>query len=351
MSNMPEFCPGQSAASVHNSLKKSIETMDRAHHCAVLWYGEIMHRKLYRNLGYSTMRAYAMAELGFSSSRNGAFSHLADQLKNLPVVKEELASGRLGYSKALEILPVADKNNEGEWVALAKETPRAALRTEVKHARRLAAVQKNENPGQVELIPRPPAARPTVVVKIPVGFELSASQSAQYEAIMSKIGFRGSKAEMLLAMAEALLAETAHHQPETSRRRAMAAPSYQVHVHKCPDCAKVTTATPLGEVDLSTTEAEAACCDAEIHTPGQRNRTTIPPKTRREVLARDRYQCRRNGCGHTRFLQIHHVTPRAGGGTNNAENLVTLCSVCHNLWHERGGNLSMMLSAVRPESE
>ncbi len=346
MSNMPEFCSGQPAESAHESLKKCVEVMDRAHHCAVLWYGEIMHRKFYRDLGYSTMRAYAMEELGLSSSRNGAFSQLADQLEQLPLVKEELAAGRLGYSKALEIMPVVDQSNEKEWVALARNTPRVELRAKVKHARKLSVVKRNENPAQVELMPRPTPTAPAATVKVPVGFDLSASQSARYEALMAKIGFRGTKAEMLLAMAEALVADS-----KTSRRRETTAPGYQIHVHQCPTCERTTTATPQGEVELSATEAEAACCDAEIHTPGQRNRTTIPPRTRREVLARDRHQCRRKGCGHTRFLHLHHITPRANGGTNNTENLVTLCTACHDLWHRRGGDLSGLLADIPPASK
>ncbi|MCK5378974.1 MAG: HNH endonuclease, partial [Acidobacteria bacterium] len=38
----------------------------------------------------------------------------------------------------------------------------------------------------------------------------------------------------------------------------------------------------------------------------------------------------------TRFLEVHHLTPRTRGGTNVPANLITLCSACHHLWHERG---------------
>ena len=49
-----------------------------------------MPRELYRDLGYSTMRAYAMEDLGFSSTRDGDFRRLAEKLEQLPILKEEL---------------------------------------------------------------------------------------------------------------------------------------------------------------------------------------------------------------------------------------------------------------------
>jgi 5-methylcytosine-specific restriction endonuclease McrA len=41
------------------------------------------------------------------------------------------------------------------------------------------------------------------------------------------------------------------------------------------------------------------------------------------------------GCGQTRFLEIHHLVPRAAGGKNRQDNLVTLCASCHRLLHEK----------------
>jgi 5-methylcytosine-specific restriction endonuclease McrA len=64
---------------------------------------------------------------------------------------------------------------------------------------------------------------------------------------------------------------------------------------------------------------------------------------RREVLVRDAHRCRMPGCGRSRFLEVHHVRPRAAGGSNRAENLVTLCSGCHGVLHELGETRSRAL--------
>jgi len=132
--------------------------------------------------------------------------------------------------------------------------------------------------------------------------------------------------------------------------RGATGPHYQIHVHECPTCAKTTVQTPRGEKELTPIEAETVLCDAHIYRPGQRNTTTIPPRTRREVLARDRHQCRRKGCRHTRYLHIHHLEPRVQGGSNDPENLVTLCTSCHELCHQKGGILEAILTEAPAEA-
>ena len=66
---MHEFRPNQPANEAHDALKSALQTMAKAKQCAVLWFGEILDRKLYRDLGYSSINQYAEVELGFSTSR------------------------------------------------------------------------------------------------------------------------------------------------------------------------------------------------------------------------------------------------------------------------------------------
>ncbi|MCP4573118.1 MAG: HNH endonuclease [bacterium] len=77
-------------------------------------------------------------------------------------------------------------------------------------------------------------------------------------------------------------------------------------------------------------------CDAVVCKQGERAKATIPPRTRREVLSRDGHRCRAPGCIRTHFLEVHHKTSRARGGTHDPSNLITLCAACHRLHHEKG---------------
>lgn len=336
--NLPAFQPNRSADQAHLAMKKSVEIMDRAQHCAVLWFAEIMKRRLFRKLGYSSMNQYAAEELGFSVTKTGDFKRLAEKLESLPAVAAKVKTGELGYTKAREIVKVADPANEDAWLAIAAKQTRRELEATVKQAKKLAAQRHRSNPAQTELVPRVDSPAPPVSANVRVGFELTSVQYARFEALMARIGSVGNKADLLLDMMEAYLAN------EETAPRGAAAPRYQIHVHECPDCAKSTVQTSTGEMELSRVEAETVRCDAQVHEPGKRNKSALPPRIRREVLARDRHRCRRNGCNHSRFLDIHHLVPRAAGGTHDPSNLVTLCSSCHRLWHEKGGDLGSLLS-------
>jgi len=66
----------------------------------------------------------------------------------------------------------------------------------------------------------------------------------------------------------------------------------------------------------------------------------ISDPVKRSVLRRDSYSCRKCGWSHNewnrsdpRHLELHHVKPHVEGGENTEENLITLCTVCHDEIH------------------
>ena len=70
----------------------------------------------------------------------------------------------------------------------------------------------------------------------------------------------------------------------------------------------------------------------------------IPDPVRGEVLRRDRYMCANCGWSHSdynpsdpRHLELHHVKFHHKGGDNIKENLITLCTICHDDLHKSAG--------------
>lgn len=59
---------------------------------------------------------------------------------------------------------------------------------------------------------------------------------------------------------------------------------------------------------------------------------TFPYEVKQKILKRDNFTCIK--CGFYDFegkeLEIHHKNMRVDGGDENTENLITLCSICHN---------------------
>jgi hypothetical protein len=61
---------------------------------------------------------------------------------------------------------------------------------------------------------------------------------------------------------------------------------------------------------------------------------SLTPQLRRLVFARDGGRCIVPGCKHWRFIDVHHVVPRAHRGPNRLENLACLCTAHHRAVHE-----------------
>jgi len=51
----------------------------------------------------------------------------------------------------------------------------------------------------------------------------------------------------------------------------------------------------------------------------------------RQVLRRDGWRCQ--GCGKRANLQVHHIFLRSQSGDDIEDNLITLCSECHDQIH------------------
>lgn len=51
------------------------------------------------------------------------------------------------------------------------------------------------------------------------------------------------------------------------------------------------------------------------------------------VLERDQYQCAK--CGSHDKIEIHHIIPICNHGTNDYDNLIALCPLCHQNAHDK----------------
>ena len=56
-------------------------------------------------------------------------------------------------------------------------------------------------------------------------------------------------------------------------------------------------------------------------------------RLRKQVLRRDGWRCQY--CGAMSNLEVHHRQFRSQGGDDSEENLITLCSACHNGMHSK----------------
>ncbi len=311
-----------SAKKIHQQLLSALAELARVEKQAVLLFAEILERRLYRELGYSSMRQYAREALEFSDSKFFQFQRLAESFKKLPKVKQAVASGELSWTKARVVASAATPETEKAWLSEAKQNSRRQLEAKVKASRassgRLPAPDLFEESSAL-------AAR----VDQTVSLKLSPEQLAQFESLMEalrKHGLKGSREEVLLAALDAAASGDCTRVQSSLK---------QIVLYQCEDCGKTNVQTSRGALPMSAGAAEQARCDTQVLGKDGINRSTIPPAKRKRILARDQHRCQSPGCGNTHFLEVHHTKPRAKGGTNHESNLTTLCSSCHRLLHER----------------
>lgn len=339
---LPAFAPDQPAARVDAALRQALSACDRARECAVLWFAEVQRRALYREFGCASLEIYATGSLGFTQNRYWQFKRLADDLERLPALKEAVATGELGWTKAQQVARVATPETQQAWVAKAATTGRRELAREVQAARAVVMAEARRAVAREE-------QAPTAPMPIEASFTLRGDvlQVARLEALLEKARKqrRGpAGATRLDLVLEALAALVEDPADDDVAAAAVQRPGVHVVVQQCPDCKAATVATARGDLALAPAQVAAVGCDAIVS--GEKNHSVIPPRTRAAVLARDRHRCTTPGCRATRFLEVHHVVPRSKGGGNGEANLVTLCSRCHGFVHE-GGELALFSNERR----
>ena len=337
-----------SAAEIHTRLEAALTELQRAEKNAVLLFGEILRRKLYRDLGYSSIQAYAAEALGFSPSKTSQFVRLAGALEELPQLRRSVAAGELGWTKAREVAKVATPASEEKWIAEAERSSSRRLEQTVRATRKRArqAPQAAELPS-LDLAGAPLEPLPTDA-PITVSTKLTAEQYARHEALFETIRKRGNRrgstvkgmdrAELLLAA----LNDFAEKLAQETETKTVSSPPYQVVVYTCKKCGKSAVQTDRGPKPIS---AELVQCDAVIQQSGKPNRSSIPPKARQAAMVRAGHRCEIPGCGRTRFLEVHHRRPRSEGGGNEPANLQVLCSSCHQMAHRQECHRSFPPSA------
>ena len=176
-----------SANEIHACLEAALRELQLAEKNVVLLFGEILRRKLYQDLGYSSIQAYAAEALGFTPSKTSQFVRLAGALEELPQLRRSVASGELGWTKAREVAKVATLKSESQWIAEAKQSSSRSLEQKVRVTRRLAR-QSPQVEGQSALdLGEAPLDPMPMDSPITVNTRYTSEQYVRYEAILETI--------------------------------------------------------------------------------------------------------------------------------------------------------------------
>ncbi len=159
---MPSFVPGLPARQVHARFAETLREPERVQRNLVLWFADLVRRRLYVELGYTSIYAYSSERHGFSKSRCAQLLRVVGSLEELPELRRSVAAGEMPWTKAREVVKVATRETEGAWVREAKRVGRRALERKVAVARGRAAAARGPGRAQAALALEagPPAAEP-----------------------------------------------------------------------------------------------------------------------------------------------------------------------------------------------
>jgi hypothetical protein len=123
-----------------------------------------------------------------------------------------------------------------------------------------------------------------------------------------------------------------------SSRRAASTPAYKIAIKQCPDCKRAWQYSGGRDIEIDPAVAECAACDA-VHLGSldagspERATTTVTPRKREQVLARDGHCCAVPGCRRNIGLDLHHIEYQSRGGSHELSNLTTICDLHHRAVH------------------
>lgn len=276
---------------------------------------------------------------------------VAHALARFPLVAGAMESGRLAYSKVRALTRVLTPEMEPDLLQIAMVATTSQVERLVTGMRRAelgvgttadtavdtrGVTQRGDGAGMVTLQVRLTTEEAAILMAridqfLPVLFDGQVSPSRSVQ-----------RADGLVAMALAASPADPSLAPQ---------PLVTLHV-ECPDQEHIHSAGGLAahpDLDriLCDAHVQAVAHDSGGEIAGLSQRSSlVSGRLRRMVLARDRH-CAFPGCGIAAGVDVHHLVPRALGGDNRLDNLITLCRSHHRRVHELDLHLERTSCGVR----
>jgi hypothetical protein len=327
---------------------------------------EAKRAEIHKHLGYGSFAEYLERVCGYAPKTARDRIRVAEELENLPVMRAALADGVVCFSTVRELTRVATPHNETAWLsAVANCTVR-----EVEDAVRGHA------PGAMPYDRPDPDLEPrTLHLELPPPVYALFLQARR--AVEATVGHSMTDADFIAELSRSALeppraprdADTSAPAPLDQSRaapdgdtpaaaaldRSRAAPDaearapatyagsstprYQIAITVCPSCDRAEQHAGGTSHQLAPAQLERVRCDAiELGRVDDgrppRASSTIPPRIRRAVLARDKGRCTIPGCTSSCFIDVHHIKWRSRGGNHKLQNLTTLCGLHHDAIHD-----------------
>jgi hypothetical protein len=278
--------------------------------------------RLYRVLGFRSLSRYCRENLGMSVRWAHNLIALERRLIELPHLERAYREGALSWVKASEIARIAQPETETAWIHLGRSITVRRLRDEVALA--LADIENESLPwdarrglprgltpdGRVQLsAPSPQPPDPGVQTSAP------APDSPPDPGVQTSAPAPDSPADPGV--------QTSARSNRISTRIRFLAPE---------DVAQLWRQALAGCRAVNGDHLQEWECVAQMLQSFRQTwdlRGSAAWRRRYAVFERDGWRCRVPGCTSRRNLHAHHIVFRSQGGSDEIDNLVTVCATHH----------------------
>jgi hypothetical protein len=282
--------------------------------------------KLWRGFGYASLLEYLERALGYAPHTAAERVRVARSLAALPLLADALERGELAHSAVRELSRVAVPDTEAVWFEAARG----------KCLREIESMVSGHRPGDLPTDETEPRLhRKTITLEIsPETYDVWRRLHA---LAAEEHGQRLSDDELIPVLFRRAYGTRANNDGGGATG-ASGSPAYKIALKQCPDCRRAWQYTGGRDIEIDPAVLECAACDA-VHlgslaaaTP-ERATTTVTPRKREQVLARDGHRCTVPGCRRIVGLDLHHIEYQRHGGGHELSNLTAICDLHHRAVH------------------
>lgn len=299
-----------------DELERTARTSETCEMLLCCYLAAMRERGGFREFGYSNIYDYANARFGFGPRKTRYLVALGRKIEALPQIREALANGKLGWTKAARVAAVATSENEAMWLE-------SALALTVRD------LERRIHDG---------TDAPATILHLPLNEDRHILWENVLELYRRRAGAEISPVEVFeYLLAEAVAThgyvgpaedesqEDADEQPGDPDER----DEPTTLVHDTLDAnAGETPLFPWAE-PVTRENTWSSERDAETAFATSADYSAV----RRDVLERDGWRCMYPGCEARKNLEVHHVRFRSRGGTDEPSNLAVVCHFHHAMIH------------------
>jgi hypothetical protein len=280
---------------IHQRALTAAQSFKKAEADLIAILQEVESSRTFFKLGYTSLFQYVVQSLQLSESVAANFVTVARKAKEFPALQRAIDQGDLTVSKARKVTAVLTSENQEEWVKKAVELPQRKLEEQVANLAPETAIRDGIKPITEKLSQ----------LKVGISRELEEKMRRVQDLESQRTGRSVKLAETLEALVDLYLEKK----------------------------------DPLKKAErvLAKENNADACVVRHVNRLNQSDTHTVPAKIKHQVNLRDGGRCTHTEdgerCESRRWLDVHHIVLRSHGGTNDVENLTTLCSSHHRMEH------------------